>query len=211
VQEIERAQGGWPWDWLAFRSPAALAALGLLLACAPVEFERAAAPAGSVQAWVEEEGAASSPRGPWLAAACRAHGILVAGLASVLFLGGWLLPGFAPAEQDARPALELAGAAWLLAKTWGVAMLGAWVRWSLPPWRLAERTRATALWLAPLGVAALAATVLWTWWGPAPAAQLLVSGALVAGVSLVAVALAVRLGHGLAPAGERMERLSPFL
>jgi NADH-quinone oxidoreductase subunit H len=209
VQEIERAQGGFPWDWLAFRSPAALAALGLLLACAPVEIERTAAPAGSVRAWIEEDDA-RAPRGRWLAAACRAHGILVAGLASVLFLGGWLLPGFAPAEQDARPALELAGAAWLLAKTWGIVILGAWARWSLPPWRLAERTRATALWLAPLGVAAVAATAFWTWWGPAPAAQLLVSAALVAGVSLVAVALAVRLRHGLATAGHD-GRLSPFL
>jgi NADH-quinone oxidoreductase subunit H len=224
VQEIERAQGGWPWDWLAFRSPAALVALGLLLACAPAEIERVAAPTGSVLAWVEDDAArptvggadvlsARRPaRGRWLAAAYRAHGLLVAGLASILFLGGWLLPGFAPAEQDARPALELAGAAWLLAKTWGVAMLAAAARWSLPPWRLAERTRTTALWLAPLGVAALAATALWTWWGPAPAAQLLVSGALVAGVSLVAVALAVRLRHGIATATACGEgRLSPFL
>jgi NADH-quinone oxidoreductase subunit H len=223
VQEIERAQGGWPWDWLAFRNPAVLVALGLLLACATADSERAGAPPGSVQAWVEDDAARATvgtadglsarrpARGPWLAAACRAHGILVAGLASVLFLGGWLLPGLAPAEQDARPALELAGAAWLLAKTWGVATLLAWARWSLPPWRVAERTRATALWLAPLGVAALAATLLWTWWGPAPAAQLLVSGALVAVVSLVALAAAVRLRHGLVAAGERMERLSPFL
>jgi NADH-quinone oxidoreductase subunit H len=221
VQEIERAQGGWPWDWLAFRSPAALVALGLLLVCAPVEIERAVV-SGSVLAWVEDD-AGRSPRGPtegsadvvsarrpWLAAVCRSHGILVAGLASILFLGGWLLPGFAAAEQDARPALELAGAAWLLAKTWGLAMLGAWARWSLPPWRLAERTRATALWLAPLGVAALAATAFWTWWAPAPAAQLLVSGALVAGVSLIALALAVRLRHGLVTAGAE-GRLSPFL
>lgn len=162
-----------------------------------------------MRAWVEED-AARSPRLPWLDAACRAHAILVAGLASVLFLGGWLLPGLSPAEQDARPLLELAGVAWLLAKTWGIVVVGAWARWALPARRLADRTRATASWQAPLALAALAATTLWTWWGPARTAQLLVSGSLVAGVALVAVALGVRLRHGLVVAGGD-GRLSPFL
>ncbi len=209
VQEIERAQGGWPWDWLAFRSPAALVALGLLLACAPAELDGGPGSAGTVRAWVEDD-TASSPRGPWLDAACRAHALVVAGLASVLFLGGWLLPGLNPAEQDARPALELAGVACLLAKTWGVAVLAAWVRWALPPQRLADRTRATALWQAPLAVATLAATTLWTLWGPAQTAQLLVSGSLLGGVALVVLAIGVRLRHGLVAAGGD-GRLSPFL
>mgnify|MGYP001156658069 CR=1 FL=1 len=212
VQEIARAQGGWPWDWLAFRSPAALVALALLLACSPAAAEGpddADAPPGSLRSLLEGP-AATAPRGPWLSAAFRAHALLVAGLASVLFLGGWALPGWGAAEQDARPALELAGAFLLLAKTWGLAVLGAWVRWACPPARLAERTRATALWLSPLAVAAFAATALWTWWGPARTVQLLVSHGLVAAVALAVVAVAARLRHGLAASGSD-GRLSPFL
>jgi NADH-quinone oxidoreductase subunit H len=208
VQEIERAQGGWPWDWLAFRSPAALVALGVLLASARVDL---AGPRelGPVERLLEDDGM-RSPRGPWLEAACRAHGILVAGLASVLFLGGWLLPGFGAGEQDARPLLELAGAVWLLAKTSGIFLLTAWVRWALPAQPAAERTRATAWRLAPLAVLAFGATALWTWWGPARTVQLLVSGALVAVVALAAVAVALRLRHSLlAPSSDG--RLSPFL
>jgi NADH-quinone oxidoreductase subunit H len=208
VQEIERAQGGWPWDWLAFRSPAALVALGVLFLSARFELDEARQP-GGLLALVEDD-AASGPRGPWLEAASRAHGILVAGLAAVLFLGGWILPGSTPGEQDTRPILELAGALWLLGKTSVLVLLSALVRSVLPPQPAAERTRATATRLAPLAVVALGASVFWTWWGPARTVQLLVSGALVGGVALAAVAVAVRLRHGLlVPSGDR--RLSPFL
>jgi NADH-quinone oxidoreductase subunit H len=210
VQEIEHAQGGWPWDWLAFRSPAALVALVLLLACARIEPD--GSDAVGVGALVDDAAASGRglPRGPWLEAACRAHRIAIAGLASALFLGGWLLPGLSASEQDARPALEVAGAAWLLLKTWGVVLVLAWARWALPRRRMAERTRVTALWLAPLSAAALVATAAWTWWSPTRAAQLLVSGSLVAAVGLAGLALAQRVRHGLlSPGGDG--HLSPFL
>lgn len=209
MQEIARTQGGWPWDWLAFRSPGALVALALLLACGRVEPDAHDAPTTAVAALVE-----TSPgprvRGPWLEAASRAHRLLVGGLASALFLGGWLLPGLTATEQAASPALQLAGAAWLVAKTWGVVLLITWSSSALPEARVAERTRNAALWLVPLSVAALLATAAWTWWSPVHAAQLLVSGSLVAFVVLLAVALAHRIRHGLAsPVGDG--RVSPFL
>jgi NADH-quinone oxidoreductase subunit H len=211
MQEIEHAQGGWPWDWLAFRSPAGLVAFVVLLACARIE------PGGGVRvagvASRMEDGAAGqgvAVRGPWLEAACRAHRLVVAGLASALFLGGWVLPGLSPAAQDARPALELGGAAWLLGKTWGLVVLLAWSRTALPRRRMGERSRRTAFALVPLSLAALAATAAWTWWSPVGPAQLLVSGTLVAAVVLGALALVHRVRHGLdAPGGDG--HLSPFL
>jgi hypothetical protein len=210
MQEIERAQGGWPWDWLAFRSPAGLVALGLLLACARIEPDAPAGASGLAGRVESPSGVASAARGPWLAAACRAHRLIVLGLASTLLLGGWLLPGVSPAVQAGRPVLELAGAAWLLAKTCGLMVLLAWAREALPRRGLVERTRRTALGLAPLSAAGLAASVAWTWWGPTGGAQLLVSGALVGGACLAALALAHRVHHGLvAPGGDG--RLSPFL
>jgi NADH-quinone oxidoreductase subunit H len=210
VQEIERAQGGAPWDWLAFRSPAALVALTLLLACACIEPD-AHVPPTALAAHVEEPGAPlHPPRGAWLAAACRAHHLVVAGLASTLFLGGWLLPGVSPAVQDARPALELAGAMLVLAKTWGLAVLLAWARRALGARTLRERSRRAAMVWTPLSLAVLAATLAWDGWAPSGAVQSLVSGALVALVGLAALAMAHRVRHGLlAPGGEG--RLSPFL
>ena len=200
IQEIEGAQGGLPWDWLAFRSPAGLLALGLLLACMGLEpsdsWER-----GQGLAALVEEGVGGRPRaGPWVGAACRAHRVLVAGLASVLFLGGWLLPGLGATEQRASAALEIAGAAWLLAKTWALVLAMAWVQWSLRGWTRGAGARATSFYLAPLSMGALVGTAAWTWWGPSPATQLLVSTSLVATVGLAFISLAHRVRHGLTSA-----------
>ena len=213
VQEIEGAQGGLPWDWLAFRNPAALVALVLLLACARIEPE-APQRASGLMAHVEAPGfaglEASTRRGPWLEAACRAHRLVVAGLASTLFLGAWVLPGLSPAAQDARPLLELLGAAWLLAKTWGLVALLAWARAALPHRRLAERSRRTALAFVPFSLAVLVASAVWSWWTPLGPAQLLVSGTLVAAAAIAALALAHRIRYGLSAAGAEV-RLSPFI
>jgi NADH-quinone oxidoreductase subunit H len=208
VQEIARDQAGCPWDWLAFRSPAMLVALVLLLSCARIELA-AGGPASGVASLTEAPGPAA-PGATGLAVACRAHRLLVSGLAATLFLGGWLLPGVPAAVQEALPPLQIAGAVLLLAKTWLLVLLLACARRVVPAGRLAERSRAVAFWSAPLAGATLLAAAAWTWWSPAHAAQLLVSGSLVVGVGAAAAALVHRLRHGmLAPAADG--RLSPFL
>ena len=147
VQEIERAQGGWPWQWFAFRSPAGLLALALLLGCLWIEPSPPPAPAStgcsrSSKAEPSAVGRSSAATG-WLDAARHGHRTLVAGLATLLFLGGWLLPGVAAARQDASVALQVAGAAWLVAKARAVGMLAASARWAVdvltPPGRSARR------------------------------------------------------------------------
>jgi NADH-quinone oxidoreductase subunit H len=221
VQEIGRAQGGAPWDWLALRQPGALAALSLLLACglARVQVEQ---PAGRLPVLIQAPPDASSratrgPSSPWVDAAVRAHRIVIAGLAAALFLGGWLLPGLSPAQQDAVPALQLAGAAWLLAKAAGLVLLLAWARWTFPAVAPGEASRATLLRMLPLAGLAFVATAAWARWTPARAAQDLVSGSLAALVVLGALSVAVRALHALRPRGRlklqpQLDRpLSPFL
>ena len=117
LQEIARAQGGWPWEWLAFSEP-----------------RRAACSRSSSVVDAHRLGGRSAPAGslvggcfPWVP-----HR-RVAGLAAVLFLGAWSLPGVTFPEQDARPLLQVAGAVCLMAKT-GIMVLGmAWSRWALAP------------------------------------------------------------------------------
>jgi hypothetical protein len=115
-----------------------------------------------------------------------------------------------PALQEGRPLLQVAGGAWLLAKTCVLVVTLSWARAALPRATLAERTRWTALRLAPLSVLAVVATVAWSWWSPVRPAQLLVSGVLVAAVGLAGVALAHRIRHALGGA-HADGRLSPFL
>jgi NADH-quinone oxidoreductase subunit H len=213
IQEIERAQGTWPWEWLAFRSPASLIALTLLLACALIDHDAGGIDSnahGLATLLEEAPDEARGRRKPWLEATCRAHRILVAGLATTLFLGGWHLPGGWAADEFTLPALEMGGAALLVGKTWTLTLVMAGIRWALPRPRLAHRTQATALWIAPLALVSLAGTAVWTWWSPPPVAQLLVSASLVAVVGMGAVALVRQLRHCLTSASADA-RLSPFL
>jgi NADH-quinone oxidoreductase subunit H len=200
VQEIERTQGGWPLDWLAFRSPAGLVALGLLLDAAriePIDPPRRDGLAGLVDAFALSATPTATRLGAWTEAACRAQRIVVAGLGATLFLGGWMLPGLTAAEQSAKPALELAGAALLLAKTAVLVAAIAWARWALPQRSLAGRTKTTALWLVPLAIASLLGTAAWTRWGPARQTQVIVSAALVAWVAVAALAVVERFRYAL--------------
>jgi NADH-quinone oxidoreductase subunit H len=194
LQEIARAQGCWPWDWLVFQSPAAPIALVLLLSCVRIDFGA--------------EGEIAD--GPWLRAVLRAYRIVVSGLASVLFLGAWSLPGASFAEQDAHPPLQMVGAACLVAKT-GLVLLGmAWSRWVLAPLPLAQRSRLAALWLFPAGLVTFGLMALWSFWSPRPATQATLAGALLIAAGLGVVALGQRLRHGLlSPTSD--VRLSPFL
>jgi NADH-quinone oxidoreductase subunit H len=213
VQEIERAQRGYPWDWLAFRTPAAMMMLLLLLGCSQIGLGEGPAAEPTLEALVDDASVPPPRRGaphPWLAAARRAHGFIIAGLASALFLGGWSLPGLSPAQQDGRLLLELAGAGWLLAKTWALVLGLAVLREARPVRRLVEGTRATARRGVPLALVALVATAAWTRWSLEGAAQLLVSGSLVAVAALAAIVIVQRLRHGvLSPGGDG--HLSPFL
>jgi NADH-quinone oxidoreductase subunit H len=230
IQEIERAQGGWPWEWLAFKSPMGLLSLGLCIACARIEPRAPRSGdtlATSIDVGRSPQGAAAqcdvgrSPQGAaahsdgsrrWLLldAACRAHRVVIAGLASALFLGGWRLPGVSPAVQEARPLLELLGAVGLLLKTWGVVLLLILAGRGLARPTLRERSRLAARWLAPLSVAALAASAGWAWWSVPAAVQTLLSAALGAVAALSTVALAHRVHYGLVAPGADA-RLSPFL
>ena len=134
--------------------------------------------------------------------------MILAGLASALFLGGWLLPGVPAPRQDAHPWLEAAGAVILLGKTGAVALLLASVRAFGPRASLAAGARATLVKTLPAALVVLAATVAWTRWSPGPATQTLVSSALFSAATLAAAALVQRVLRGLhSPA----PRLSPFL
>jgi NADH-quinone oxidoreductase subunit H len=200
VQEIEQAQGGWPLDWLAFRSPAGLMALGLLLDAAriePCDARRRDGLAGLLEDFAVPATPAAKPTGVWTEAACRAHRIVVAGLGATLFLGGWMLPGLTAAEQSGRPALELAGAGLLLAKTGALVAAVAWVRWAVPQRSLASRSKVALFWLVPLAIGSLLGTRAWTWWGPARGVQVIVSAALVTWVVVAALALVERFRYAL--------------
>jgi NADH-quinone oxidoreductase subunit H len=205
VQEMERMQGGWPWEWLAFRSPASLIACALVLAAARID------PRGADPRETLGRRLAAEPEGAWARAVGRGHCVIVCGLGCALFLGGWAIPGVAAARQEARPWLEVAGALVFAVKVAALVVAVGWSRVVFPAPGLATVSRATAFWRVPFALAAIGASTAWTAMGPARSTQVLASGALLL-VVILAIAGAVRwLLRGLAasPAGDG--QLNPFL
>lgn len=228
IREVERVQGGWPWDWLAFRSPASLLATLLLIQCARIEpmlLLRSRAPGSPTPpVSLERQGGRCRPAGrcptppagevasatAWLAAIARGHRLVMAGLVAALFLGGWSLPGLTPAQQDSRPVLEAVGAAVYLAKLAVMAFaIGAW-RWMAPVGTHRDETGKTAVALIPLAVACFVASAVYNGWGPSAAVQLVASASLVVASLFVAVGFGRRLLLGLT-SGTPDAHLSPFL
>jgi NADH-quinone oxidoreductase subunit H len=213
IQEIERAQGGWPWQWFAFRSPTGLLALAMWVGALWLEPSPPLARSPGLLPLLEGgTGAGVHPAMTtgWLEAACRGHRALLAGLAALLFLGGWSLPGVAAARQDASVVLQVAGAAWLLAKARAVGMLAASARWAVDSRASGWSARAALPRLAAAATAVALGTAAWIVWAPAPAEQLLVSALLVAGAAATGVAFAHRVRHSACTSGVEVH-LSPFL
>lgn len=122
LADLLRAQGAFPWEWLAFRTPATLI---------------------SVMLWIV---AAASLRNDSLAKEKKnAARYVTAGLIATLFLGGFRVPGVRTIEHEAW-SLAAIGAALLVVKAWVAVVAIDVVRVLLPIVRAsALRVRLAAL------------------------------------------------------------------
>lgn len=79
--------------------------------------------------------------------------VLVAAIATTLFLGGWHALPFV--------AIPYTGAIWFLAKVYGLLVLMIWIRWTFPRVRFDQLLNFCWKVLVPLSMANLAITALW--------------------------------------------------
>jgi hypothetical protein len=215
LHEIAHAQGGSPWDWLLFQSPACLPACAAVFWAAridprPERLDTSDPGARLVGLAYDARSDSRAPAGPWLRAACRARCVVLAGLVVTLFLGGWALPGIGDPAQAARPPLLIAATLWFCFKVGACVVLIAMTRWALPPLRLSDASYATLCWSVPLMAFALSATALWLWLQPSAAVQCLVSRSLAVWAALFALAVSHRLHYGLSRS-DAQARVSAFL
>ena len=147
LRDAVSAQGGWPWQWRAFESPAALVALTLaLIALVP-----------------------SAPRtGPrWhqnaLAVAEWGQLLVLCGVVACLFLGGWNVPLWGALEAS-RPWGRAAGAALLQLKYWGLVSAVLFLRWLVPGVDTRSTARWCWRWAVPVSVVSFGLTLLWSQW-----------------------------------------------
>jgi NADH-quinone oxidoreductase subunit H len=163
LQEIIRAQGGYPWQWFMFRNPVTFALFFLYFTTALAEGNRAPfdLPEAESELVAGYSTEYSGMRYLFFFFAEWANVFVMCGIATALFLGGWQLPGVDPAQQEAHFGLELAGSVLFLTKAWFLIFVVIWIRWTLPRVRIDQMMNLCWKWFVPLSFGAFMLTALW--------------------------------------------------
>ncbi len=178
--DIVAAQGGLPWEWFIFKNP--ITFLMFLLFFVPALSEGSRAHADLPEADWEQPGPLSQNTAK---AGLRAgapsslpkfrsvktrhlmffaewgHVFIMSGLAAVLFLGGWQLPGVSRGLVISSPSLGLLAALVVNLKAWALTLAVLWVRWALPRIRVDQLIGVCWKWFVPAALVGLGATIGW--------------------------------------------------
>jgi NADH-quinone oxidoreductase subunit H len=209
ASEIARLQGVWPWQWLAFQSPATWVGCLLFLSALFIDpLPRNAKPSlagflGTPAVTMQSIGRAAT----WLEAIRTIHRFAVSAMAVTLFLGAWWMPWIDLTDFRTGPALVAGG--WFLAKTLALMALAGEVRNLIPELPVPRTSRLITVWLVPLGALALGLAIAWVHWRAmleAEAART-TSSILFAISALLALVCGHHIHYGLssAPGGDRMD------
>jgi NADH-quinone oxidoreductase subunit H len=207
LQEIIRAQGGWPWEWFLFKTPVTCALFFLYFTAVLTGGEGAWS--GLAEAESEPEGRAL-PRSRFLVVAESAGTFVVCAIAAALFAGGWQLPGLAAGAQEAHLGLQLLGGLVFLLKAWGLVLAALWARAVLPRLQVSQQTALCWKWLVPTALAALGLSAAWVAWAPGRAAQTAMGAFMFTAFCAGLARFAQRVRHNLRAAPGEV-RLNPFL
>ncbi|HEY7726166.1 MAG TPA: NADH-quinone oxidoreductase subunit NuoH [Anaeromyxobacteraceae bacterium] len=200
MQGIIRAQGAWPWEWMAFRNPAALVAFAVMFVAQLAEsnrtpFDLPEAESELVAGFLSEY---SGFRFALFFLAEYGNIWVLSALSTTLFLGGWQVPGLPPeaiAAVRGEPiwwGYQLLSMVVFAAKAIAVANLVIWLRWTLPRIRVDQMMNLSWKYLVPMGFACLVFTLFWQL-GVAAAPRLeLASGLVLVAAAAVIAAVFVR-------------------
>ena len=207
LEDIVRAQGGWPHGFCAFESPLALGLLVLWLATQLVQQE------GTLDDLPEAERrtrpVGKGPRSAFSRAE-RANRFVTCGLAAAVFLGGWQLPGAISGQADGRLFASFLGVCLFVGKAWVLVAAVRVARQALP---IVPTERVAALaWraLIPLSVVLLLLTALWRAWGPGPGVETVMASVTLVVVAAAAVHVSMRIRHLFSDARPE-PHLDPFV
>ncbi|EYF06461.1 NADH-quinone oxidoreductase subunit H [Chondromyces apiculatus] len=139
-----------------------------------------------------------------------ANVLIMCGVASALFLGGWQIPGVAAASLEAKLGLQILGALLFLLKSWLLILGVVWLRWVLPRVRVDQMTTLCWRLFVPLTLAAALLTGLWMVVQLPQAAQMVTSVVTFALASFVLVHLIRRVNESVRATRTPLH-LNPFL
>jgi NADH-quinone oxidoreductase subunit H len=205
LQGIVSAQGGLPWEWFIFRNPAAFIAFFILFTSQLAEsnrtpFDLPEAESELVAGYLSEF---SGFRFALIMLAEYGNLWVLSALSTVLFLGGWQIPGVGlEVYEQARgtgmvPAagwwgLQAASMAVMVVKTAFLVNVIVWLRWTLPRIRVDQMMALCWKYLVPAAFACFLFTLLWMIAGRAVPQLELLSGYVLTAFALLILVLFVR-------------------
>jgi NADH-quinone oxidoreductase subunit H len=212
MQGIVRAQGGAPWDWFVFQSPAAFVAFFISVTSSLAEGNRTPfdLPEAESELVAGYHAEYSGFRLAIFLMVEWANMWIMAGLAVTLFLGGWQVPGLTAEMYQAALGTGLVPSPlWFvyqllsmlvfIVKTWALVFVIIWLRWTLPRVRVDQMMSLCWKYLVPGAFLCFIVTLLW---------QILVPpiGVKLTGVALTLLAVAL-LGKFLVDTRRNIDRV----
>jgi NADH-quinone oxidoreductase subunit H len=188
VDDLARAQGGYPWQWLAFRDPALLLAFVVLVVVTLPTLARSTRPLD-----LDVEGPARPPERSFASAllltAEWSHLLAISTLGVLVFLGGYEPPAVSSLAVETTLIGRLSAVITLATKGWLFLTGVLWLRWALPRLAPTDFMGVGLRWLVPLGTLSVALSLAWT-----QGAKLVPLSAIQDGVAAVTFAVVVLLG-----------------
>ncbi len=161
LSDIVSAQGGLPWRWHAFASPALLCSFFLFFTPSIAETSRAPADLPEADSAPDKLQLRHGLVRYLMFFAEWGNVFVLSGLAAAIFLGGWRLPGVAAAEQSMSATHQVVGALVFQLKCWSLILTVLWLRWALPRLRVEQMVGLVWRWLIPASVLAVGGALLW--------------------------------------------------
>jgi NADH-quinone oxidoreductase subunit H len=157
--------GGWPWNWTLFANPMAFVAFfifmtSLLAEGNRVPFDLPEAESELVAGYNTEY---SGMRFGVFFLVEFGNNYVMGALASILFLGGWQLPGVTEAHLRASVGLEILAGALFLFKVIAVTTGVIWVGWTMPRIRVDQMMELCWKYLVPISMVLVVFTAASLW------------------------------------------------
>ncbi len=212
LQSVVNIQGGYPWEWNMFHNPALLAGFFIFFVSALAEGNRAPfdlpeAESELVSGYNTEY---SGMRFVFFFFAEWANLYVMSALVTVLFMGGWQIPGVTAFEMEASMGLQLLGLAILTLKSFALVFVIIWIRWTLPRIRLDQMMIMCWKYFIPLSFAGFMVTAFWITWVPQGVQDIIRYGLF--GISVIVIALFLkRVRYNLAVGLSRSGRFTGSL
>ncbi|MHB1843861.1 MAG: NADH-quinone oxidoreductase subunit NuoH [Deltaproteobacteria bacterium] len=157
--------GGWPWNWFLFENPMAFAAFFIFFTAALAEgnrtpFDLPEAESELVSGYNTEY---SGMRFSYFFLTEWANVWVMSALATLLFLGGWQIPGVASEAVDHNGWLVMVSMLIFVVKTLALVNVVVWLRWTLPRIRVDQMMILCWKYLVPVAMGAVLLTAAWMW------------------------------------------------